>query len=103
MFSGAGVMEKGDVIIEHVPHEFFIESKYSGEVTAKGQHSVSFQYEWLEKTVLDAKAAGRIPVVAVVFSGQQHIAYMTTGEYWEEIISQLHRLYELERELDRPS
>lgn len=96
MYSGAGVLEKGDVRVDAQKPPLFVEVKYSGELTAKeGKHSVSFQQEWVEKTVLDAKAAGCVPVIALAFANDSNILYCTTSDYFEELVRQSQELHRL--------
>lgn len=96
-FSGAGVLEKGDVRSLGMRPELFVEVKYSGEMRAKdGAHTYSLAYETIEKTVLDARAAGCVPVVSLVFGGREHVLYCTTADVFEELVSQSRRLHELE-------
>lgn len=101
MFSGAGVLEKGDVVVDRARPVPFVEVKYSGEIRAKdGAHTYSLAYETVEKTVLDAKTAGRVPVISLVFGGREHVLYLTTSEYFEELVAQSIRLQELQAFVD---
>lgn len=100
-FSGAGVLEKGDVRVEDTRPPLFVEVKYSGDIKAKdGAHSVAFQLEWVEKTILDAKAAGCVPVIALKFANSPKTLYVTTMEYMEELVNQSRRLNALETEIN---
>lgn len=102
MFSGAGALEKGDVRVDDIRPPAFVEVKYSGDIKAKdGAHSVSFQYEWAEKTILDAQAAGCVPVIALRFANLPNTLYVVTDAYLEDLISQSRRLHALEEELEQ--
>lgn len=89
--SGAGPTEKGDVKVEDLPTPLFVEVKYVGERVGRGEASITFDREWMAKTLLDAQAAGELPVVALKFP-QGEPLYVTTATVFEALIAQL-RLY----------
>lgn len=101
LFSGAGTLEKGDVRVDNTKPPLFVETKYSGDILAKtGARSVSFQLDWVEKTLLDAQAAGCVPVIALRFANSPRTLYVMLDEHLEELVSQSQRLYALEKEMD---
>ena len=89
--SGAGPEEKGDVSVDDLPTPLFVEVKSVSTLDARGTQSVTFRREWLEKSVLDAEAAGKLPVVTMRFSDGTPV-YATTAKVFEALIAQL-RLY----------
>lgn len=96
MFSGAGVMEKGDVRLEDTYKPCFLEVKFSGTIDPKtGAHSVSFQAEWAEKTLLDARAAGCLPIIALRFANLDETLYVMADTDVEELLRQSKQLREV--------
>lgn len=89
--SGAGPDEKGDVKVEDLPTPLFVEVKYIGERVGRGESSITFDRDWMEKTLLDAQAAGELPVVALKFPDGTGF-YVTNQATFETLIHQL-RLY----------
>lgn len=84
--SGSGILEKGDVHVDDL--NLFVEVKYCGVRQGKGDTQVTFDREWLEKTILDAEAAHMLPVVALRFRDGTG-AYATTAEVFERLIAQI--------------
>lgn len=76
--SGASPFEKGDVRLDDM--KLFVEVKHVSTRTGLSR-------EWLEKTILDAQAAGCLPIVAVRFPGGGGY-YATTAEVFEELVAQ---------------
>lgn len=87
--SGSGILEKGDVHVDDL--RLFVEVKYCGDRQGRGDTQVTFNREWLEKTILDAKAVNMLPVVALRFRDGTG-AYATTAEVFETLINQLRAL-----------
>lgn len=87
--SGRTALEKGDVRVKDL--KLFVEVKYCGVRQGRGDTSVSFDREWLEKTVLDAEAVGLLPLVALRFRDGSG-AYATTADVFERLIGQIRRL-----------
>lgn len=84
--SGASPFEKLDVKVDDL--KLAVEVKY---ISSPG--GVGLRREWFEKTILDAQAAGMLPVVAVRFPGGGGY-YATTAEVFEELVSQNRTLRE---------
>lgn len=93
--SGASPFQKGDVWQD--PARLFVEVKY---ISAAG--GVGLRREWFEKTVLDAQAAGLLPVVAVRFPGGGGY-YATTAETFEELVRQVSEYKALQQHLESMS
>lgn len=88
MFSGAGTVEKGDVRIDDAYIPWFLEVKFSGTIDPKtGAHSVSFQEEWCEKTLLDARAVGCLPVIGLRFANLDRTLYVMLDEDVEALLA----------------
>ena len=84
--SGRTALEKGDVRVEDL--NLFIEVKYCGVRQGRGETSVTFDREWLEKTILDAEAVGMLPLIALRFRDGSG-AYATTDTVFETLIAAL--------------
>lgn len=90
--SGASIFEKGDVRVDDL--KLFVEVKYTGVRQGQGEDSVTVRREWVEKTILDAQAAGCLPVVALRFRNGDGL-YCARGEDFEELVRQLRYYREL--------
>ena len=89
MSSGRTALQKGDVWVDDL--NLFVEVKYCGVRQGRGDTSVTFDREWLEKTILDAAAAGpggMLPLIALRFRDGSG-AYATTAEVFETLIAAL--------------
>lgn len=84
--SGRTALEKGDVRVDDL--RLFVEVKYCGVRQGRGETVISFEREWLEKTLLDAEAAGMLPVIALRFRDGGG-AYTTTADTFEQLVRQL--------------
>ena len=91
--SGAGPDEKGDVKVEDLPTPLFVEVKYIGERVGRGETSITFDRDWMAKTLVDAQAAGQLPVVALKFPKGESL-YVTTASVFEGLIGQLRSYYD---------
>lgn len=86
--SGRTALEKGDVRVEDIFPHLFLEVKYVGERQGRALGSVSFDREWMVKTLLDAEAAGCLPLVAMRFS-DGHGIYCAEAKTFEALIRAL--------------
>lgn len=89
--SGRTALEKGDVRVDYA--NLFVEVKYCGVRQGKGDTSVTFDREWLEKTILDAEAVGMLPVIALRFRDGSG-AYATTADVFEKLLAHVHALHD---------
>lgn len=69
----------------------FVEVKYCGVRQGRGESSVSFDREWLEKTVLDAEAVGMLPLIALRFRDGSGV-YATTDAVFHQLLEQIRAL-----------
>lgn len=85
--SGSGLV-KGDVRVEDIFPHLFVEVKYVGERQGRGAGSVAFDREWMTKTLLDAEAAGCLPLVMLKFN-DGHGVYCAEAKTFEALIRAL--------------
>jgi hypothetical protein len=86
--SGRTAVEKGDVRVDDIFPHLFLEVKYVGERQGRALGSVSFEREWMTKTLLDAEAVGCLPLVAMRFA-DGHGVYCAEARTFEALIRAL--------------
>lgn len=96
--SGSGIV-KGDVRVEDIFPHLFVEVKYVGERVGRGAGSVSFDREWMTKTLKDAEAAGCLPLVMLKFS-DGHGVYCADAKVFEQLIRALRDAQEQAKALE---
>ena len=87
--SGRTSLEKGDVRVEDIP--LFVEVKYVGVREGKNPNSITIPKDWLMKTLLDARAVGCLPVVAIRYAGGDG-AYIADASTFETLVDEVRTL-----------